>query len=479
MEQNQESFDVLILQYAEPLTTELADQLHHQGFGTRIVTEIERLNQTLPELINPILVIDCGRNEDDALECIRRLIKSKGLHPFPLITIGKDVDSLEETIEKFFPLCLSVCTPFSSDDLYKALQFVTKHYPLIEQPDDKPQKKKEGHRPSPKTTTERRSSDDYESVPELLFDQLNNIKLDRDNLNLKLLLKTIDLDVLQQEGVIPGNERIRTEIRSIYSQAKRWSQSHLCRTAFVNAQFTKALPVSDQNIEEAKAASFLYAWSFYANNPDLLRKNYLKDDPKIRKQLARSFEKSAKLIANNLREHNVASIVSAMAQLIQNQELPANSDASLLGSSLIAADLLDRLCFQSGVWDAKAAYFLMRKAKGGELKALHPTALACMLQFMFETVIQLPPLFILPAEIRDDAKLKALAEETRNYEPLPDERRVDLYELKPGMRLSKPLMTFDGHQILPADVVLDEDLIWRVWQVCAIRPVNAPIIITE
>ena len=82
--------------------------------------------------------------------------------------------------------------------------------------------------------------------------------------------------------------------------------------------------------------------------------------------------------------------------------------------------------------------------------------------------------YLLPRATRENP---ALLEQARNVELNENEQRVPLPALAPGMRLSRALVAFDGREILASNIKLDEDLIWRIWQLAALRPLNAPVIV--
>ena len=74
----------------------------------------------------------------------------------------------------------------------------------------------------------------------------------------------------------------------------------------------------------------------------------------------------------------------------------------------------------------------------------------------------------------------ALIEQARRHKemrPEKSELRVALSSLRPGMRLSQPVLAFDGRMILDSDLKLDPDLIWRLWELAAKRPLNSPVIV--
>jgi hypothetical protein len=116
----------------------------------------------------------------------------------------------------------------------------------------------------------------------------------------------------------------------------------------------------------------------------------------------------------------------------------------------------------------------MRKFKSGSCNDIHPLMLAVVMKYVSEALAASPPSFLLTKSVRENPALQAEA-----GEPIREgETKVPLDSLAPGMRLSRPLKAFDGRQILSEDLVLDEDLIFRIWQLAAVRPLNSAIVVS-
>ena len=43
--------------------------------------------------------------------------------------------------------------------------------------------------------------------------------------------------------------------------------------------------------------------------------------------------------------------------------------------------------------------------------------------------------------------------------------------------MTRPLRAPDGAILLPEGLILDADLIWRIWQLCTIKLMNTPLIV--
>ena len=59
------------------------------------------------------------------------------------------------------------------------------------------------------------------------------------------------------------------------------------------------------------------------------------------------------------------------------------------------------------------------------------------------------------------------------------ESKVTLSALQPGMRLMRPVVSTDGTLLLPENVVLDDDIIWKLWRLAAIKPLYTPVCVVE
>jgi hypothetical protein len=117
----------------------------------------------------------------------------------------------------------------------------------------------------------------------------------------------------------------------------------------------------------------------------------------------------------------------------------------------------------------------MKKARAGALSELHPEVLACAVKFVTEAVSTLPKIFIVNRETWGNANLQRIAEESASYSPKSKELQIAITHVAPGMRLARPIYAYDGELVLEAGVILDEDIIWRIWQLSAIRLLNTPV----
>jgi hypothetical protein len=82
---------------------------------------------------------------------------------------------------------------------------------------------------------------------------------------------------------------------------------------------------------------------------------------------------------------------------------------------------------------------------------------------------------VMPGRIFKEYR-KLRQEPVKKVPLLKDEVEVSIQNLTPGMLLTRPLKTLDGASVLETEQRLDADLIWRLWQLTALRPVESAVV---
>lgn len=482
------TYDIYILQFSEELPPQLRETLIAKGFPTYVVQDIEGAIQGMSSVARPILLAHCGDNIDFSFECCKRLITAKELHRFPLILLGKDVDSYENVLNKNFVLATTLSTPCPNSDVLEAIGYTVKAYPLAKGAVEgtstaevvpvKPtlsQALRISEEPPPHR---HEAYTKFAGVPEIFFDQLQTLKLGKDGLGGTLYPRSISEVFVASGNYLPTTRAFETPIRNIVMDIGKWGRLHLYRVAYIVNQIADALDLPEEIKEHMRAALFLYPHSFAGENPDLVRREY--QEPKFsafRRELCSRIKDSAMHAAINLKSPDVGNLLAMLGKLIGREEEITDNIVCVAASTIMAADLCDRVCFQGGHWNPRRAYMLMKKIRSQQLSDIHPRAMCALVKFLSEAITCHPFAFIVPRQMRRDPKLQKAAEEWRNQRINHEEKKVPLGGLMPGMKLSRPVITYDGREILSGDLTLDQDLIWRLWQLSTVRPLNGPLII--
>jgi len=232
--------------------------------------------------------------------------------------------------------------------------------------------------------------------------------------------------------------------------------------------------------ESLRTASFLYASSFAGERPDLMQQVLVVGGTEpgsgLRSELASKIKDSALFVMQDLNLERESKIISLMARLVAGEVKSTDDELSILACALMAADASDRVCYANGSWNPRRAYSLLNRLKRGDIYDYHPSVVCCLVKLLAEAIAARTPVYLLPKELRRDKKLR---EELMNQARLPvtqHERRVPLASLAPGMKLARALIGLDGKEVLAPDIQLDQDLIWRIWQLSAVKPLRPAIV---
>lgn len=453
-------------------STHLVETLQRCGAAVQLITELDEAPAAIVRLFPAIFVVSFGTKRSDGEHLVSLLTANTALHAHPLLLVGKNASSFEEAIGKDFCASMTLNAPYAHNELLEALAYITRQAPaeIIEESqilDDS------GAQPA--TIAEA-----GKELPKILFSQLAELRLPNGSLEGDKYFRRINEDLLRERGFLAGEEKVAAAIQGVCHDAGAWGAAHLYRLSFLSGKVTHALSVAEPVQRSGHIAAFLFAWSFAGSLPKLLKANYTGTNAKsLRKDLCSRVKDSAMKIAMELKLEEAAQIVSTLGKLIAKEE-PVHDDAqSVVASAIMAADLVDRICFPRGIWESTAAYPVLRALRAGTFEEFHPLVLCCVVKFLSEAISAQPTAPLLPKRLRDDPALRKAHEQTLTAEVSENEKKVEVASLQPGMKLTKPLMSYDGREILSADLVLDQDLIWRLWQLSAIRPLNAPLVVNS
>ncbi len=472
--------DIVILDSADSLPQGFPESIKTSGGTMRYLPTIQEIADKLEELHDPIILVDYHKDEDHAVEIIKEFVSFKNILEIPFLLIGENGEAFDSVLDRYFICSLSINIPQNTQEVLNALSYLSRSYPnKLEQPEEE--------------EPESFLFDDTEAiaeefdttepsgpaVSEQVFDHLADIPDKEKRLAGDELKAKLTLNHLSEMDLLPQNPRIRESVERVYKELRHWPREHVCRVNYICDRFNEVLNIPQQEREQARIAALLFPWSFTKTGSSLLRKNYLIGSSNSKLELASKLKDSAMQVMSDLGEQEVGQLIASMAKLIVGEIEPEEEGVSLCASTLTAANLIDRICFQSGYWNPRGANFLLKEARNGNLSMLHPRVLTCVVKFLSEAIANLPRIFTTTTELRNNPELKQKERENYEYEPEPNERKVSITSLQPGMKLSKPIMAYDGREILSEEVILDHDLIWRLWQLSAIRPMNTPLVVDQ
>ena len=466
-------YDILIFQSGGELPPSFREKLKAKGMASSIKTDIRECGEALLQLKQPIFITIGSEDDQETINNVRSLVANKELHDFPLIIVGKDAAAAEPVLKQYFDLVVTISVPYNLWDLFSAVDFVIEKYPrFIERKRFSVETSNTAAEPTPQETPPQ-----IVDKPAAIFNYWSKLKLNIQNLG----GKEYRLSQLgNQKHYLPKDRSIQSTIGLACADAGKWYIAHLHRLAFLNSRILETLAMPAALREAAQAAAFLYMSSFAQRNRALTRIQYhYSNSQDIRSELCSRLKDSAMKLTEDLKSPLIGNIVSTTARYIGHEQSPGEDEVSIVASTLMTLDMIDRACYPSGLWDSRGAYTVLRKLRNNEISNIHPQVLACVIKILSEAISIKTSAALVPKHLRTNKKLLLAASQNKNQEVSENETKVELADLIPGMTISRPFFAFDGTQILSGDLKLDPDLIMLLWQLSAVSRLNVPVLVEK
>lgn len=490
-------YRILVIQKPDQDGNKLRELLHSRGYQILYTENVYEIPDLLRQMSEPVLIGFCGKDDYNG-DFVRSLSRLKEAHDLPLVLVGKDASAYSAVLERYFRLSATVDAPFDYPRTIEAVANMMNFYASglagsserigahlgIRQRIPEPEPETIPKLPRSSALNEKMPEapihelyTTYDNIPNLLFDQISS--LTKKTFETNQYIMAVKEKTFQSRDYMPKNVYVQSVIQTICKGLGKWGASHLHRTAFLSHKMTEALSLSEELRDHCKIASFLFAESF-DGKIELIKRDYLCGDiAAFRIELSDRLKESAIALSAEHEQPEAAKIVETFARLVR-RELKADDDPiTKAASAVMAADMVDRACWQLDYWNPRTVNLIMHKVRNGEMSDVHPAVLSCIVSFLAQSQSPKQVYLLVPKHLRNNKDLKEFAQNIKEQKLEKSERKVPLSSLQPGMRLTRPVFAFDGEQILSEDIVLDEDLIWRIWELSSVRPINAPLVVQD
>lgn len=494
--------EVIIFQRKKTLPGTLPESLHSKGFRNRTISSLSEMAHSYDDAASPILLVDGGPEVADASEIVQMLIADSSIHTLPLVIVARSAETFEKTLSQHFCVAVGVRIPCTTTDVIAALTYIDEHYddftrqgrpePLAPEPFDEPLIRHTVEEDGdvlgqvagvvvPGVEYQTPATAEVDKHFDQIFAKLNDFGLINKPLGGGMFARAVDESSFSdREYFTLRNERARPMTDQIAECSSRWDKAHIHRTAYLSWQLACALERGEAFVELTKESCLLYLAALLDSPKEYFRRDYY--HPRyhdFREELVRRVKDIAFRVGIEL-EHPIAGKVIGKLSAFIGGEPASGDDEIVLAASIIqGTDLVGRACAKRGYFEPDLAYDFLRRIRRGVYSKIHPVVLSCLVKVLAEAVVTTALGLSVPRKTRDDPRLIDAANEYRDQKVEANEIRVAIESLSPGMRLSRPIQSFDGREILPQDLVLDQDLIWRIWQLSSIRPLNAPLVVAK
>lgn len=473
--------NVLIFQQSTSLPPHLRQGLHEIGLQTRTAFTVDQLTLELRRDSQAILILDLGRKFSILDSITKRLAQLNIFQtpiPIPTICILENIGKRKEVFDALFKNWHGFSYPIDSDELVEACKRLRENYQFQQAeerassteapawPQEEPSDK-----PSQDVYYQRYISEREQSLSKELGGRLYT-----------RVPSPEALDALSENATDPELQGVCDELLLAFREQERL---HLQRVSLLCHLMLKSLELSDQAASNVLTASILQGIAFQEQGRHLLTVPLLsKKDPSLPSKVSRILLKSSEKVAE-FGYNEIAQLIKELAEVVKGsgQQKSISKEASIL----YCAELIDRHCFPNRTYDPRAAYLFLLRLKRGELNHIHPHVLGCAIKILVENVRSRNP-FCLSANLilrhkgKSDTEGESAEEKSVEHgQPYigRNEERTTIEQLTEGMRLTRPVRAFDGRTVLNDDVILDNDLIWRLWQLSIVRPLQKNFVVQK
>ena len=294
-------------------------------------------------------------------------------------------------------------------------------------------------------------------------------------LNGDIYIQVREPSSLLDKDYLPELAAYRSAIEKLEKECTNWERSHFHRTAFVSYNILQSLHLEQNLVDLARATSFLYSFPTAVSNESLTRSQYIRGSQSAtKKSIISSLRANATSFGEQKDLKDIAPIIATIANVLEgicslpNPTHLSEINANKIASTIVLADLIDRECWQDSYWDSNAGYSVIQWMESAAGKNLDSDVVWECMRFLVETFEATPPEHMITKRHRKEL----IQFPSSKREKINDKNTHKISQLTPGMRLSEPLITFDGKHILDNDTRLDQNLIWRIWRLCALYPIE-------
>ena len=125
-------FHIFLVPHLDDCPESFRTSLMEKGFSTELCSSVSEVTRKATTHQNPLLVANCGSDEDIAIEFAKGLVAEKQLFSIPLLLLGADAVSLERAIQRYYPVVVALNTPFLRNEGLSAIQYLVENAPQAE-----------------------------------------------------------------------------------------------------------------------------------------------------------------------------------------------------------------------------------------------------------------------------------------------------------------------------------------------------------
>jgi len=456
------------------------------GYSLTVVTDIDEVLKRTPDAFPGLIVVDASAGEAEASQRVIEVSAAQKLGTVPFIFLSYQATKRSAVLKKTFSKFVPIDIPFRLQELLEKLLELCP----VNVAQDAPETKAEEQG---KTTQILRDA--------ILRDPGGRQPADTK----KLVIRNADptklvsgyggeffsladkLDRIDDQALLPAHPNKDLLIRALNAMTNQseWLGLHSRRVSYLSSVLANSLGLGPERDLKIRTTGLLLNWglreySALTISHDIL----LNPEVEMLGEISRAYLESARFVRESLEDEGVAKIIEDISAIILSADNLPTDDSLIDAHCALVPELADRGSWAKGIWDPYGAHRAVRKFLNSDPFPLTPAVVIAASRALSEASsvrLFLEPLPLLTEgaeEPGSDAQIIAEAErEAARIFEVKKQLSVELSDLRPGMKLSRPIISWDGKLILKANVDLSEELIIRLWRLSTLRPVRPPVAI--
>jgi hypothetical protein len=468
--------NVVILPQSTKLPIGLQEALNSKNLSSKVCSTLVEASDALNASDESVFLVYAG--EDANLDSLTNTLTTKTeLHTSPLIIVGENIDRYESLLNRFFILATTITLPCDNADIVSAVKYISRYLEKVR-----------SRKVAEASTIVKSEFESYQklfggfsTIPNLAFAKLKELDLFEKDSGGETYALMFRPQESQDKSFLPKSPQIKQFIANITDSLATDRTSRAMRISLLSHNIFTALGFYGEYLECAKEAASLYSAGILKADKNLTQSQYLVGDKELlRKEICSGIKDSLLSFGDVISNERTRKIIILLAKLIGEEESLDNSSECLAASAIAIADAIDRVIYNRNVFQPVGAYSVLSVLKKQEFSFIHPLVLGITVKILAEAVSSSISVMNKSKKLQQVSQLLNAADEIDESIILGDTESIPLSKLEPGMRLtSKGINTEDGKVLISESMELDQDIIWRLWQLSAIRPLQKKVIVEK
>ncbi len=442
---------------------DLITAFRNAGFVLRSTRSVEEVILALD--VSPLraIIVDASADDSEIAERSVELANARELYSIPIIFIGRKIRDRLAVLMNQFELLIPVEYPFNADSLLRTFAAA------------------EAQRPDLAVSQE------VVSTTDIVLGE-NDPLAGETSLGGGMLLRGRSIEDFDEDTLLP-NTAYRAAVESALDSITTLDEERglsARRTGYLATTVAGREGIDEAERSSIQTGSLLLHWGAAESQAELPNFGILVSAHAGPNQhLSDMVRLSADLVAQRVSDVESAKVIDAVAQLVAGRGEHLPPELKRLAECILLAEITQQSCMTNGRWDHFGAQRALKMMRGGHLVSSEELKVA-FARSLGEAILmdETPKRIYRPARTREERtdnarKISAAAEHGRAISKGRRTKTVRLFELEPGARLAEPLVTNDNVVLVPAEIVVDRELLVRIIELASVRPVRDPIIVLE